>query len=50
MLAFSSKKEFKSLISFLESNEIKYFIEYNMSDYGSWRVGAITPIIIYPNK
>ena len=50
MLAFSSKKEFKSLISFLECNEIKYFIEYNMSDYVSWRVGAITPIIIYPNN
>ena len=50
MSELSSKKKFSFLIDFLISNDIKYFLNFNMGDYVSWRVGATTPIIIYPSS
>ena len=50
MSELSSKKKFSFLIDFLISNDIKYFLDFNMGDYVSWRVGATTPIIIYPSS
>ena len=44
-----SKKELQILEDFLKQREISFTKDYNMGDYSSWKVGATTKIIIFPD-
>jgi len=50
MLASNLKKEFSLFEKLLIEKNIKFFSSYSMSKYASWKVGAVTPLIIYPKS
>ena len=50
MLESNSKKDFNSTVEFLIQNNIKHALNYSMSEYASWTVGATTPLMIYPQS
>ncbi|MBT3475788.1 UDP-N-acetylmuramate dehydrogenase [bacterium] len=48
--ALSSKRKFNLFEDFLIERNIKHFSNYDMSQYASWRVGAVAPLIVYPKN
>ena len=45
-----SKKELQILDGFLKERSITFVKNYDMGEYSSWKVGAITKIIIFPEN
>ena len=50
MLDSQLKNKLNKLCPYLLERKIKYFENFDMSLYSSWRVGAETPLMLFPNN